>query len=253
MKRAVKIAVGVLALLGLAAGGVRVFMVRDRSRDVLPELVDVPAGRRAPAQARTFLGLTIGKTTLAEARAKAAALGVQCNDSSVRALMQAKRDDTKRKMAEAEARGEDPDGVTGASLANHRSKKERNPQVRLSCEKVALTSFSADGDRARADGEPLYWLIIFDSPEHPLRHTSLSRRVDQSALAAEMDSAVAAMSKRMGAPPTTSKPLTDAAAYAEAKWEYADLKAEVTAIRVGSKARVSERVEVPWPVRVAGR
>lgn len=244
-RKALAIAAGVLALLGAAAGGVRAYMVWQQSRDVLPTFVDVPAGPRAPAEARAFLGLTIGKSTLADAEALAREKGVTCENSSMRALMQAKREDTKKKMAEAEARGEDPDGVTGASLANYRSKKERNPQVRLACENVAASTFT---DRARVAGDGLHWLVIFDSPAHALRHTSVSRRVDPGVLGGEWRSAVEAMTARLGAPTTVKG--DGEGAYSEAKWEFADLKAEVTAFKVGAKARFTERVEVPWPVRV---
>ena len=41
-----------------------------------------------------------------------------CRNTSMRALMTAKRENVQKEMQQAEARGDDPDGVTGASLAN---------------------------------------------------------------------------------------------------------------------------------------
>lgn len=241
MKKALLIAAGVLALLGAAAGGVRLFMVWRQSQDLLPEFVDVPAGPRAPT--REFLGLKIASSTVADAELVAKQANVVCENSSFRALMAAKREDIKEKMAEAEAKGDDPDGITGASLVNHRSKKERNPQVRLACSKVPLTTFD---DRPRVPGDALYWLIIFDSPAHALRHTSVSRRIEPDLLDEEWRVAVDTMTRRFGAP---SK-LKEVETIREAKWEFADLQAQVTAFKIGKSVRFTERVEVPWPVRV---
>ena len=247
-KKILVIAAGTLALLGAAAGGVRLYMVRQQAQDVLPAFVDVPAGSRAPR--REFLGLEVGVSNVADAELVATQAGAVCENSSFRALMEAKRQDTKEKMAEAEARGDDPDGVTGASLANYRSKKERNPQVRLACDKVPVSAFT---DRARVPGDPLYWLLIFDSPAHAMRHTSVSRRIDMDLVNEEWQSAVDNMTKRFGAPSTLKAPEADIAkgAYYEAKWEFADLHAQVSAFKIGDKARFTERVEVPWPVRVS--
>lgn len=247
-KKALVIAAGTLALLGAAAGGVRLFMVWRQSQDLLPEFIDVPAGPRTPR--REFLGLEVGKSSVGDAELVAQQAGATCENSSMRALMAAKREQTKKQMADAEARGDDPDGVTGASLANYHSKKERNPQVRLACDKVALASFT---DRARVPGDPLYWLIIFDSPTHAVRHTSVSRRIDLDLVGEEWQSAVDNMTKRFGAPTKLKPPEGDVAAnaYYEAKWQFADLEAQVSAFRIGNKARFMERVEVPWPVRVS--
>ena len=49
-------------------------------------------------------------------------------------------------MEAREARGEDPDAVTGASRVNYRSPKEANPQVRLACNDVPSSKL-ADAER----------------------------------------------------------------------------------------------------------
>ena len=250
MRRKILLALAVVvAVLGAAAGGVRGYLVWRNSQDELPALVDVPAGIRAPT--REFLGLAIGRSTLAEAELAYRSAGVTCGNSSFRAIMAANREQTKKKMAEAEARGDDPDGVTGASLANYRSKKERNPQIRLACEGVPVSTFS---DRERAAGEPLYWLIIFDNERHALRHTSITRRIADPAIAAEeWRSAIDNLTRRFGAPSRLKAPEgsdVPKGAYYEAKWQFADLEAQVTAFRIGDSVRFTEKVEVPWPVRV---
>jgi hypothetical protein len=246
---------GLLLALAAAAGGVRGFMVWQQRQDLLPELIDVPAGPRAPR--REMLGLELGRTTLPEAEVVYRGVGVECVNTSFRALMEARRRQVKEKMEAAAARGDAPDGVTGASLVEYRSKKERNPQVRLSCEGVRPDAF---GDRPRAPGAPLYWLLIFDSEKHPLRHTSISRRIADPAVAAEeWRSALDAMTRRFGAPTDRVGPVDDAGAsmfdqgaYYQVSWRFADLHAEVHAFRVGRDVRFTEKVEIPWPVRSDG-
>ena len=225
-------------------------MVWQRSRDVLPEMVDVPDGPRAPR--REFLELSVGRSTLADAELLAKAKGVECLDTSMRAIMESKRAKVKEEMAAAEARGDDPDGVTGASLAKGRSKREQNPQVRLRCD----VPYGAFSDRPRVEGAPLYWLMIFDSARHALRHTSVQRKFTDKTLAVdEYRAGVEALTKVLGAPSSVKEPTTTAddifpsGAMFQAEWKFADLRAEVVASNFGS-IRVMERMEVPWPVRV---
>lgn len=250
MKKKIAKAIGaVAALLVLAAVGVRGYMVWERSQDLLPTFTPVPDGPRAPT--RSFLGLELRKTLLPEAETVFRGVGADCKNSSMRVLMEAKRRDVQKAMADAKEKGEDPDAVSGASLANYRSKKERNPQIRLQCENVPLTAFT---DRERAPGEPLYWLIIFDSEKHPLRHTSVSRRIMDMAVAEEeWRSAVESMTKNFGAPtvlkgPSGSGDPFPAGAYYQADWKFADVEAQVVAFRINNFVRLQERVEVPWPV-----
>lgn len=249
-----KIAVGTAAFIVLLAGaavGVRSYMVWKQNQDELPAFNEVPAGPRAPT--RDFLGLTVGRSTVEDAEVLYRGLGVECGESSMRALMAAGRAKIAREMEAARAAGRDPDAVSGASAVNYRSKKERNPQVRRACEHVPLSSFN---DRDRWPGDELYWLIIFDSPKHPLRHTSISRRLtDVAAAEEEWRSAVELMTKKFGAPTTMrgidenpGVPFGPGKLY-KAVWRFADLQAEVKALRIGEDIRFTETVEVPWPVR----
>ncbi len=242
----------VVVVLVAVAGGIRGYMVWQQGQDLLPEFQPVPDGPRAPT--REFLGLQIGNIGLPEAEVYFRGLGATCNNSSFRALMGARRKDVIKKMEEVKASGGDPDTVSGASLVNYRSKKERNPQVRLSCDDVPVTAFA---DRERAPGEGLYWLMIFDSEKHPLRHTSVSRRINDFAVAGEeWRSAYDNMVKRFGAPskvvrepPSSGDPFPEAAHY-EVRWTFADLEAKLVAFRLGKFVRLEERVEVPWPIVV---
>jgi hypothetical protein len=252
LKRKIALSFGAtIVVLVAAAGGVRAYMVWKQGQDELPTFIDVPEGPRAPNHA--FLGLEVGKSTVEEAEVLYRGLGVECGQSSFRALMESKRKQTIKAMEAAKAAGGDPDAVSGASLVNYRSKKERNPQVRLACEHVPLASFK---DRERASGDDLYWLIIFDSPKHPLRHTSISRRLKDTAFAEEeWRDAVEAMTRKFGAPTTLRAPgdkpgipFGPGTVYT-ASWKFADLEAEVKALRIGDDIRFSETVEVPWPVR----
>lgn len=250
MKKKIAKALGaVVVLLVVAAFGVRGYMVWEQGQDLLPTFMPVPDGPRAPKN--SFLGLEVRKTTLPEAETVYRGVGANCLNSSMRALMEAKRKTVQKAMADAKERGEDPDTVSGASLANYRSKKERNPQIRLACEHVPLNAFN---DRERAPGEDLYWLIIFDSAEHPLRHTSVSRRLQDTAVAAEeWRSAVEAMTRRFGAPtklkdlPGSGDPFPMGVPFT-ASWDFADIHAEVNAFLVGKEVRFTEKVEVPWPI-----
>jgi len=249
MKKALKIVGAILGVLLVVAVGIRIYMKWQQGQDLLPAFKPVPEGARSPT--RDFLGLTIRETTLPEAEVIYRGTGAECKGSSFRDLMGAKRESIKKEMAEVKASGGDPDAVSGASLANYRSKKERNPQVRLSCIDVPLSSFN---DRERVPGEPLYWLIIFDSPDFPLRHVSVGRRITDLALAEEeWRLAVDAMTKKFGAPTKIREPAQTGVAftpgtYFEAKWTFTDIEASVTAFRIGNYVRFQERVEVPWPV-----
>jgi len=184
---------------------------------------------------------------------------VTCHDTSARALMKQMRE---KKIAEIEAKkakGEEVDAVSGASVLHKKSPKERNPQVRLSCEDVRAASLT---DRARppAKGRLLY---IFDSPDHPLRHVSY-RRVhrDPKAALADVSSALEALTALYGPPLTSSGPLPVASEGIDPalifpllktlkyEWRYADLLVQLTALNFGKRGiDVLESIEVPWPVR----
>jgi hypothetical protein len=253
--KALKVAGIVLGVLLIVAGVVRACMLWDRARDKMPELTEVPEGRRAPAGSSTLFGLVVGESRMGAVDA----LGLAgCRNTSMRALMQKKRDAIKDAMKQAEARGDDPDGVTGASLANYRSRKEQNPQVRISCEPVAGAVFS---DRQRGP-ETGRLLVVLDSAEHPVRHVSFARKIDEPMRALdEWNGAVAEMTKRFGEPTSTmnGEPAFQVPPFPRMKlfkneWTFTDLRAEVTAMSFGARGiDVKEALEVPWPVRVDAR
>lgn len=247
-----KLAIGLgssVVVLAAAAGGIRGYMVWEQGQDLLPELQPVPAGPRAPR--RDFLNLEVRETTLSEAEVVYRGAGATCANSSFRALMKSRREVVKKEMEVVKAAGGDADAVSGASLVNYRSKKERNPQVRLSCDDVPVTAFT---DRPRAAGDGLYWLMVFDSDKHPLRHTSVSRRINDFAVAdEEWRSAMDAFVARFGAPTNVREPPQQGdpfppGSYFEANWTFADVSAQLVAFRVDNAVRFQERVEVPWPV-----
>lgn len=212
-----------------------------------------PAGTRAPNT--DAFGAKIGTSMFADVEALVKKQGLTCGDTSVRAMMDRRRDSERARMAEAKARGED--AVTAASWVNKRSKREANPQLRFSCPKVTSDQL---GDRSRppSGGRLLY---IFDDAAYPLRHASYQRtHRDQTAALADFNDAVAASTKLYG-PPT--KPLTSPLPVAgtdgkvefantknlEVAWEYADLVARVNVLRYGNVVTVGERVEVPHGLR----
>ena len=224
---------------------------------------DPPASPRAPST--VAFGATIGTTMYPEVEALVQKLGLSCADTSVRAMMDRRREIERAKVTDAAARGED--AVTAASWVNKRSKRESNPQLRFSCPKITSDQLT-DRVRPPSSGRLLY---IFDDAAYPLRHASYQRtHRDHAAAYADYQEAVAALTKLYG-PPT--KPLTGtlpvpdkdgkiefpASKNLEVTWEYGDLLARVNVLRYGELITVGERVEVPHglrpdsPVFVAGK
>lgn len=248
LRRVVGAVVGVVAVLG----GVRTAMVWNNRREVLPTFVAVPDGLRAPAF--ELGGVSPGVTTLAEVQERTRAMGWTCSDSSMRGLMQKGRAQVQQEMAEAEARGDDPDTVSGASRAHYVSKKERNPQVQWNCEDVDLGQLGQGlGGGARGNA-----LFIFDSPRHPLRVVTLSRKYfSQQAALAAFDAAVLRFAplgqpEKQGEPNRTNP---EAKVFARSmpvsvRWPFADRQGTVTALNMGPKRGIDVREawEVPWPV-----
>lgn len=251
MKRNVRwvaVAVGALAVLG----GIRAAMVWNNRREVLPAFVAVPEGARAPSFA--LGGVSPGSTTFAQVQELTRTLGWTCRDSSMRGLMQQGRAQVQQKMADAEARGEDPDTVSGASRAHYVSKKERNPQVQWNCEDVDLGQLG----QGPGGGEHGNALFIFDSPRHPLRTVTLSRKYfSQRAALAAFDAAVARFAP-LGASSRQGQPQRDnpeAKVFARSmpvseRWGFVDRQGQVTAMNMGPKRGIDVREvwEVPWPV-----
>ena len=210
---------------------------------------DPPPGPRAPTA--RVMGVDLGATTYADAQALIQRRGLECKDTSVRALMDAKR---QAELDKARERGED--AVSSASWMK-KSKREANPQVRYTCPNV---DSAALGDRPRPPAVGR-WLLVFDSAEHPLRHVSYQRTFDDHARAlADFEDAVAALTAAFGEPTSRQGelPRPDQAGVVlfpqarpiEVRWEYADLVARVSALSLSRrKITVSERIEVPHGVR----
>ena len=196
----------------------------------------------------------MGSSLLPAVRASLKSAGLDCPDTSMRALMQQARDQTRREMEARKARGEDPDAVTGASRVNYRSPKEANPQVRLACSDTPSGKLT-DAQRPASRGR---LLLVFDSPLHPLRHVSFERTypaTETASAIADLDGTRARMTASYGpgtgalagAAPTQELPWLSPR---EGIWRFADLLARVSAIHYGPRGVVvSEIVEVPWPVR----
>lgn len=211
---------------------------------------DPAAGPRAPTA--KVLGVDLGATTFAEVEALTGRLGLSCKDTSIRAMMEAKR---KAELDKARERGED--AVSSASWMKKKSKREGNPQVRYSCVDVDAAALP---DRKRPPSKGRY-LLVFDSADLPLRHVSYQRTFEDHALAlADFEDAVRSLTAVFGEP--TSRmgelPVADASGVVtfpparniEVRWDFADLVAKVTALQFGrKKVTISERVEVPHGVR----
>lgn len=240
-----------LALLG-ATGGFALYRVARRGevRDVLPEFVEPSDGPHAPAS--SAFGSDVGSSSLASVRGKLAAAGLDCPDTSIRALLRQARADKRREVAARKARGEAVDAVSGASALGKPSPKESNPQVRLACDGV---SSEALGDRTRIPARGRL-LFVFDSPALPLRHVSFERTFAPDAIGRALEDVIAterSLRARFGPPtaapagPLRELPWLSPVTY---EWRFADLAVRVSALSYGGKGVVvSEVVEVPWPVR----
>src|SRR5262245_21185617 len=98
---------------------------------VLPAFTEPGGGPHAPSS--EGFGVAVGRMTVTEAEGRLKALGLDCKHTSIRALLREMREKKLAEIEEKKARGEDVDAVSGASLTRP-SPRERNPQVRLSCE-----------------------------------------------------------------------------------------------------------------------
>ena len=253
MTRRRKIVLVLSAALGVPAlvigYGLHRMHERRTIRDVLPTFSEPAQGPRAPS-ARA-LGFVVGSSTLEQVRARLYAAGLDCPDTSMRALMQQSRDQTRAEMQARKARGEDPDAVSGASRVDYRSPKEANPQVRLSCGEVSSSQLG-DAERTASRGR---LLLVFDSPRHPLRHVSFERThpaTQVSAALADLDGTRSRLSSQFAATASGLEPTSELPWLSprETAWRFSDLHARVTAINYGPRGVVvSEIVEVPWPVR----
>jgi hypothetical protein len=196
--------------------------------DELPTFTNPAPGARAP-QARAF-GFQIGSDRVNDVTAAVAALGLRCPDTSMRALMDQARAQKKQEIAAAKASGAGVDSVAGASMIYRRSPKERNPQVRLSCDEVASGLLT---DRKRADSTGRL-LFVFDSARHPLRHVSYTRSfrgIDDVLAVSEFDKTKKALTEAFG--PSAPKgddielPMPRYKSYS-VSWKFSDLQATWT-------------------------
>lgn len=244
---------GVVVVLATAAYGYHQHRMANRMKlvDELPVFVDPAPGPRAPDT--RGLSWRLGTTGLPALEKDLAGRAWNCRDTSIRALMNQAREAKRRELQVAEASGAGADSVSGASMIYRRSPKERNPQVRLSCEDIEAATL---GDRTRA-GSRGRLLFVFDSPRHPLRHVSYARSfsaLDDATALQEFMAAAKALTARFGPPreqppaePSLPLPLYKPHAYA---WKYADLQASVRLMNMGDgRLNLEETVEVPWPVR----
>lgn len=220
--------------------------------DELPAFTDPPDGPRAPSN--DAFGLTIGVTTFEAAQAFVRDRGLICADTSVRAMMANARDKKAAEIAKARAEG-DADGMSGASWLWRSTKHERSPHVRLTCEKVRLAVL---GDRERPEDTVGRLLLMFDSPDLPLRHVTIQRLYADDAHAAARQAFIdadAAMRAKYGEPhltrrdPPAAGEMFESVTPVRRDWKFADLHAKVSALRLGSGVTIYEEIGVPGPIR----
>lgn len=242
---------GAFGLLGLVLVGGYAWSKRPRElpplETELPAFVE-PSAELPRAPTNEGLGVRIGAIDLAELDDHLRALGVACDDTGVRALV----DNLRAKKQADLAAADNPDAVTGASILWRRSPREKNPQVRLACEVASIQAIDPTRDpspKGRA-------LFIFDSPDHPLRHVSIRRNhVGRAAALADVRGALTVYRARFGEPtrtrgslPEFEEELLDRLPPFAMQWRFADLLVEVTLTDFGKSVSVDERIEVPWPV-----
>lgn len=220
--------------------------------DVLPEYTEPADGPRAPSN--DAFGLKIGVTTLEQAQAFVRERGLICADTSVRKMMETMRDNKAAEIAKARAEG-DADGMSGASWLWRSTKHERSPHVRLTCEKVRLAVL---GDRERPQDTVGRLLLMFDSPQLPLRHVTIQRLYGDDAHADARQAFIdadAAMRAKYGDPhltrrdPPAEGEMFEKVSPVRRDWKFADLHAKVSALRLGSGVTVYEEIGVPPPIR----
>lgn len=247
-KRLLALGSGVVVLAALGA-----FAWSKRPRELPPLETELPSFSepdvelpRAPSN--VGLGVAIGQIDLAELDDHLRGLDLACDDTGARALIEKLRAKKQADLAAAS----DPDAVTGASITWRRSPREKNPQVRLSCEVESLSRI----DPTRGPTPRGRALFVFDSPEHPLRHVSMRRNHhSRGAAVRDLASALALYRERYGAPTSTrgampefEEELLDRIPPIAMQWRYSDLLVEINLTDFGKHISVDERIEVPWPV-----
>jgi hypothetical protein len=247
-RRRVLVGVSVVLALGLLGG----WAWSKRPRELPPLETTLPEfEERDPklprATSNEAFGVEIGVAKLEPLLADMRARGLACDDTGMRASIEKLREHKRKELAAAE----DPDAVSGASILHRRSKKERNPQIRLSCTLDSLTEL--EPGRPPVAGRALF---VFDSPELPLRHASLRRTYhDSEAAMLDVRESVARFEAIHGQPTSRRGAISEPGEAPpkpepiRVQWRYGDLLIEVSATSFGKMISVDERVEVPWPVR----
>ncbi len=228
----------------------------DELKDELPEFKAPGDGPKAPV--RTGFAVEVGKHTVADVKALTAGWGLDCKNTSMRAMMEQVRERKRQEIADKRAKGESLDGISGASALNKRSKREKNPQVRWTCNKIPANKLK-DRNRGAVEGRLLF---VFDSESIPLRHVSYRRaHTDVAAAAKDFMDTTAALTRLYGEPshvtdnapkagPDGQIPELPKMRPVNVEWTFADLAIKVSALRVGKRVTLSEAIEVPWPVWV---
>lgn len=254
-RRFLKVSAGLMVGASLLAWGGWHATLAWSARDFTAHFKEPAAGPRAPHS--RIMGLQVGRTTLTEGTAAAAALGITCMDTSTRAMMQGIRERKEKAFWERIKRGEFkrsepaiPDGY-GKRLLGYMA----NPQVRLACdtkESVMMTGGSAYPGR---------WLQIYDAEDLPLRHSSFRMDLkDPTEAAARFNASVAEFTALYGAPHKVEGHLgktedgrdtLPSTVINKASWDWTDLHVEVSALWFGPGrgAGVEKRVEVPMGIR----
>jgi hypothetical protein len=206
----------------------------DKAPAGLPQFQEPAAGPSAPSN--KLLGVRVGQTLRRDIDALIDTQKLDCRDLSPTTLGAKMRARRRPKTS--------PDATARAS-----PNKAGNPQVRLSCPSVSGPQIG-DRDRDRSRGR---WLFVFDSPEHPLRHTSFRRRhTDHTAANRDLSAAVAALTAAYGPPTSRSQLPAEFKKFHPYKWEwrFANVRVEASALNYGKRGvDVLETIEVPWPVR----
>lgn len=210
------------------------------------------AGPRAPFKGA--LGVQVAGMTLAGAKAHTARLGLECRDLGMKA---SKERIKARIAAEAKAQPEQPTTDATSSASKKKGGGAGNPQVRWACSKVPTLAL-ADRTRPDATGRLLF---VFDDPDTPLRHVSLSHSMaDHAAALKDVQAAVAFYTATFGEP--TKQPSDLPKPDAEGKvvfqklmpynytWAFADFEISLRAMSPGGSVNVQEGGAVPHEVWV---
>lgn len=257
--RKVTVSLASLALVIAGVVGYYFYKKHQSQKDLLPTFTEIPVGTRAPASAYSaFFGVQIGKSTYNDVKQLLEKQGLTCEDTSARALMENMREKKLQEIEEKKARGEEDAASTGASWLHHKSRLERNPQVRLTCHDTPSSKLG-DTERVPAVGR---WLFVFDSLEYPLRHVSYRRsHADADAAIVDFTKTLERLSSILGEPISKNGEIpampNDGSARKlplfrpyKRSWGFSDLKVEASLTNFNKRGiDVYEAVEVPWPVR----